>query len=447
MSANGRKDFIWGVASSAFQTEGSYQEDGKGLSIWDVFTGRKGKIRNGHHARTATGFYHHFENDLDIAKELGIRHFRFSLSWPRIIPGDKDSVNQKGLDFYHRLLDACHERSITPWVTLYHWDLPQALQDQGGWVNRDVVNWFCEYVHVCLKNFQDKATHWMVLNEPMAFTGAGHFLGIHAPGKRGLKNFIPAMHHAVLSLAEGARVIGSFGPQHSVGSTFSCSLITPFSNKKKDQKAAVLFDALLNRLFVEPAAGLGYPFKELPFLSRVEKYMKDGDEKRMQAPLDFIGIQNYTREVVRHAWYIPYLKGKPVPAHQRKVYHTLLNWEVYPESLYAMIHQFSQYGFPQVIVTENGAAFNDMIENGRVHDDYRVQFLRQYIEQMIKAGNEGCPVTGYFVWSLTDNFEWSEGYHPRFGLVHVDFQTLKRTIKDSGRWYGNFIQQADSDCL
>lgn len=447
MSANGRKEFIWGVASSAFQTEGAYLDEGKGLSIWDVFSGRKGKIRNGHHARNATEFYYRFEEDLDIIHQLGIRHFRFSLSWPRIFPEGTGTTNQQGIDFYHRLLDACHQRGITPWVTLYHWDLPQALQEKGGWVNRDVVYWFCEYVQVCLKNFQDKATRWMVLNEPMAFTGAGHYLGIHAPGKRGLKSFIPAMHHAVLSLADGARVIRSFGSQHFVGSTFSCSLISPFSHREKDILAAHRFDALLNRLFIEPAAGLGYPQKDLPFLNRVETYMKAGDEKRMAAPLDFIGIQNYTREVIRHAWYIPFLRGKPIPAHVRKVYHTVLNWEVYPESLYAMIQKFSRYGFPEVIVTENGAAFNDEVENGKVNDENRIHFLQHYIEQMQKAKAEGCPVTGYFVWSLTDNFEWSEGYHPRFGLVHVDFKTLKRTVKDSGRWYGDFIQRAISDCL
>ncbi len=441
MLIKGNNNFIWGVASSAFQTEGAYLEDGKGLSIWDVFTGRKRKIRNGHHAHRATEFYYRFEEDLDIIYQLGIRHFRFSFSWPRIIPDGTGAVNQKGLGFYHRVLDACQVRGITPWVTLYHWDLPQALQEKGGWVNRDIVSWFCNYVQVCLKNFQDKANHWMVLNEPMAFTGAGYFLGIHAPGKRGLKNFIPAMHHAVLSLAEGVRVIRSYGEQHLIGSTFSCSHITPFSTKEKDIKAAHRFDALLNRLFAEPAAGLGYPVKDLPFLKRVEKIMRAGDEIRMTAPLDFIGIQNYTREVIRHAWYIPFLNGKPVPAHERKVYHTVLNWEVYPESLYAMIKKFSQYGFRQVIVTENGAAFNDTIENGKVNDDNRIHFLQHYIEQMLKAKEEGCPVSGYFVWSLTDNFEWSEGYHPRFGLVYVNFETLKRTIKNSGRWYSDFIKR------
>ncbi|HRN80242.1 MAG TPA: GH1 family beta-glucosidase [Ferruginibacter sp.] len=435
-------DFAWGVSTAAYQTEGAYVKDGKGLSIWDAFTGTRGKIRSGQHARVACDFYHRYAQDISILKVLGIPHFRFSISWSRILPEGTGTVNWKGIAFYHKVIDYCLELGITPWITLYHWDLPLALEKKGGWANRDIIHWFEEYVTLCMRTYGSKVKHWIVMNEPMAFTGAGYFLGLHAPGKRGLKYFLPAMHHAALSQAAGIRCIQSFWSDAHLGTTFSASWVEPHTDRDKDIQAAMRVDALLNRAFIEPLMGLGYPLGTLPFLQRLETYVKDGDETALAAPVDFVGLQIYTRELVRYNWLTPFIQASLVPAPKRNVPLTSMQWEVYPQSIYKMLHQFNRYvGVRSIIVTENGAAFPDTIHNGKVADYERCQFIEEYTEQVMRARMEGVPVNGYFVWTLTDNFEWAEGYHPRFGLVHVDFDTQTRTIKQSGYAYSNLIRR------
>lgn len=434
------KQFLWGVSASAFQTEGGYNEEGKGVSNWDVFSGKKNKIKGNENATVACDFYNRYHEDISIIGKLNIPNFRFSLSWSRIFPEGTGQPNKKGIDFYNKVIDTCLEQQITPWITLYHWDLPQTLEEKGGWCNREIVNWFSDYVHACVRLFKDRVKHWMVLNEPMVFTGAGYFLGVHAPGKKGLRHFLPALHHAVICQATGIKIIKQEDSGAQAGSTFSCSYITPNSTGENDLNAARKIDTLLNRLFIEPALGLGYPVKDLPLLKKLEKYMLPGDEEKIKADFDFVGLQNYTREVAAYSFLIPYIGARLIPAHKRKVYHTAMDWEVYPEAIYEMIKKFSAYeGIKKIIITENGAAFPDKTENGKVHDQERIRFLSDYLEQVLKAKNEGLNIHGYFVWSLTDNFEWAEGYQPRFGLVHIDFNTLKRTIKDSGKWYQNFL--------
>lgn len=433
--------FAWGVSASAPQTEGAWNEDGRGLSSWDVFAGKKNGIAGGDTPYAASDFYHRFEEDISIIARLHIPNFRFSLAWPRIIPTGTGNVNQKGIGFYNRVIDACLRKNITPWITLYHWDLPHLLEQKGGWENRDIVGWFREYVAVCIHAFGDRVRHWMVLNEPMVFTGSGYYLGHHAPGKKGLDHFLPAVHHAALCQAAGARMIKRMLPRAEAGSTFSCTHITPATAGDRDMAAAKRVDALLNRLFIEPALGLGYPLQDLPFMRRIEKYFADGDDERLKAPLDFAGIQNYTREVVKHRIWTPYLHAGIVPAHKRKVHHTGMNWEVYPPSIYEVIKKFSAYhGLKKLIITENGAAFEDAVENGSVHDTARVRFFNSYLAEVLRAKQEGMKADGYFIWSLTDNFEWAEGYRRRFGLVHVDFSTQQRTIKDSGYWYRSLLR-------
>ena len=433
-------DFLWGASTSAVQTEGAWNRHGKGLSVWDTFVQRKNTIASNHKHLVAADFYNRYMEDIAIAKSLNIPHFRFSLSWSRILPEGTGSVNQDGIDFYNRVIDCCLENEIEPWITLYHWDLPNELELKGGWTNRAILEWFEEYVMVCMANFKDRVKYWMVLNEPVVFTGAGYFLGLHAPGKKGLKNFLPAIHHAVLCQAIGARIIKRESPTAEVGTTFSCSYITPNSLSNKDKVAALKTDALLNRLFIEPALGLGYP-TNIPILKKIEKYFQTGDELLMKADFDFIGIQNYTREVVKHSYFVPYLQARPIPASKRKVYHTTMDWEVYPEAIYEMIKKFSGYeGVKKIIVTENGGAFNDTIENNQVADSERIDFLNSYIAQVLKAKLEGLKIAGYFVWSLTDNFEWAEGYHKRFGLVYINFETQQRIIKASGHWYKQFLK-------
>ena len=431
--------FVWGVAASAFQTEGSSSSDGKGPSIWDEFSQRKGKIFKGHTAHISCDFYVQYAKDIALMKSMNIKNFRFSFSWSRIFPKGDQELNRPGVEFYDRLIDLCLESGITPWVTLYHWDLPQALQQKNGWANREIVDHFSDYVSFCISHFGDRVKHWMILNEPMVYTGAGYFLGIHAPGKRGMDNFIPAIHHSALSQAAGINIAKQLRNDLEVGTTFSCSAIHPHTIREKDMKAAVKVDALVNRLFVEPLCGMGYPIESLPFLKRIEKFMRQGDEKALQAVPDFIGIQNYTREVVKHSYFTPYINSSLVSAKKRVKEVTDMEWEVYPQAMHEMLHRFSKYNYKKIYVTENGAAFPDSIENGKVNDVKRKNYLQSNMAEILKAKSEGVSVEGYFVWSFTDNFEWAEGYRPRFGLVHVDYDTQKRIVKESGHWYSNFL--------
>ncbi len=435
------EDFTWGVSTAAYQIEGAYNLHNKGASIWDTFTSKKGNIHNNEHGQVAVDFYHKYKEDILLMKAMHIKHFRFSLSWSRILPNGIGAINYEGIDFYNKLINFCLEHGLTPWVTLYHWDLPEALQQKGGWANREIIDWFKAYVSVCCKAFGDRVKNWMILNEPMVFTGAGYYLGVHAPGKKGLKEFLPAVHHAVLCQAEGGRIVRSLVAKANVGTAFSCSQITPYSSKPKDSLAASKADALLNRLFIEPSLGMGYPIENVSVLKQIEKYSKPGDVENSIFEFDFIGIQNYTREVVKHNYFIPYIQARIVKASKRAVKTTLMDWEVYPPSIYNMIKKFNAYkGVHKILITENGAAFTDTLVNNSVHDVDRLQYLQTYLQQVKKAQNEGLKVDGYFVWTFTDNFDWAEGYNPRFGLVYVDFKTQKRILKSSGKWYKEFLK-------
>lgn len=436
------KNFLWGVATAAYQIEGAWNEDGKGLSIWDTFSHKKGKIKTGENGDIACDFYHHYPEDIALIKQMHFDVNRFSLAWSRIKPQGTGAVNQKGVDFYHRVIDKCLELGVQPWLTLYHWDLPQALEDKKGWCNRDVVSWFSEYVDFCTKTYGDKVKNWMILNEPMAYTALGYLIGIHAPGKKGLNSFVAAAHHTVLAQAEGGRIARANVQNGNIGTTFSCSHVMPKSPIEKHIKAAERSDAFLNRLFLEPALGLGYPSKTLPILHKIEKFMQAGDEAKMAFDFDFIGLQTYTRAVAAHCMYVPGLWSKDVSAKKRHVPYTEMGWEVYPDGIYQLLKKFAAYpNIKKIIVTENGAAFPDVLENGKVKDEKRQQYYESYLAKVLQAKQEGVPVEGYFCWSLLDNFEWQEGYRTRFGLVYTDFPTQKRYIKDSGLWFKQFLGQ------
>jgi beta-glucosidase len=433
--------FKWGISSSAYQTEGAWDADGKGKSIWDVFSNTRGKIYRDHNGNMACDFYHLYLQDLELLNRLGIPNYRFSLSWSRILPSGIKPVNIAGIDFYNRVIDECLSLGIEPWITLYHWDLPYELEKKGGWTNRDIISWFSDYVSLCIKYFGDRVKYWMILNEPMVFTGAGYYMGVHAPGKKGMKNFLAAIHHAALCQAEGGRVVRSMLPDASVGTTFSSSLIQPKGISLPDIMAAQRVDAFLNRMFVEPLAGLGYPFSDLKFLRRMEPFIKSGDENKLAFNMDFIGVQNYTREIVASSCIKPVLKAKVIKAVKRNVETSVMNWEVYPESIHHMLTKFSKYkSFKEIIVTESGVAFPDVVHEEKVNDEKRRYYLEQCIKQVLKSRQEGVNVNGYFVWSLTDNFEWAEGYKPRFGLVYIDFETQERIIKESGYWFNRLLQ-------
>jgi beta-glucosidase len=433
------QDFLWGVSTAAFQIEGAHDADGKGSSIWDVFTSQKGKIKNGHHAITACDFYNSYENDIRLIKELNIPNFRFSISWSRIMPSGTGPVNQAGIDYYNKIIDCLLESNIEPWVTLYHWDLPHTLEVKGGWTNRECVTWFSDYVKICAEHFGDRVKNWMVINEPSVFTGAGYFLGIHAPGKKGITNYLKAMHHVTLSTAAGAKILRNLVQNANIGTTFSCTHIEPASEKPSDVQAAKRVDTLLNRTFIEPILGLGYPQNDLPVLKKLNNYILGDDLDNLAFEFDFIGLQCYTREVVKSSILIPYIGAELVSAEKRNVISTEMGWEVYPPALYHVLKKFNEYNIKKIIITENGAAFPDKLTNGKVYDIKRTHYIQDHLEQILKLKKEGFKVDGYFVWSLTDNFEWAEGYNARFGLVYVDFETQERTIKQSGFWYSSFL--------
>ena len=437
------KDFEWGVATAAYQIEGAWNIDGKGESIWDRFSHSKRKIKTKETGDIACDFYRRYEEDISLLKDLRIPNFRFSLAWSRILPEGTGTLNQKGIDFYKRVLDELEEKNITPWVTLYHWDLPQKLQEKGGWVNRDILNWFEEYVSKTTQALGDRVKNWMVLNEPFAFVPLGYLIGWHAPGYRSPKKFFAAWHHAAMAQSLGGRIIRENVSNSNIGTTLSCSHVTPKKDIPSHHRAVARADALLNRIFLDPIMGMGYPLDVLPGFKGVEKHIQDGDMEKLPFDFDFIGLQTYTRVMVSPLGILPMLHAKMIsPKKIEGAEVTEMNWEVFPEGIYHLLKKFAAYpNIKKIIVTENGAAFPDQIENGKIHDVKRIQYFQDYLAQVLKAKNEGVNVGGYFVWTFMDNFEWAEGTRPRFGLVYNDFQTQQRTVKDSGLWFRDFISE------
>lgn len=433
-------DFKWGVAAASYQIEGAWNTDGKSESTWDHFSRKSGKIERGENADVAADFYHRYEEDIDLIKSMNFKVFRFSLSWPRILPNGTGEINQAGLGFYHRVIDKCLSVGVEPWITIYHWDLPQFLEAQGGWANRKIIDWFSEYTDVVTKEFGDKVKNWMVMNEQLSFTALGYMLGIFAPGKRNIKAFLRSLHYSVLCNAEGGRIIRKNVSGANVGTTFVTSYIEPVDRNPINIAAAERMDAAVNRLFIEPALGMGYPEASLPLLKKLRKYYEPGDEERMVFDFDFVGVQYYFRTVVEKS-IMPGIRAKEVPVSKRGVPANEMEGEIYPKGLYHVLKKFSQYkGIRNILITENGTCVPDKVENGRVHDQARIDYFKDHLTAVLKAKREGVNVNGYFVWSPTDNFEWNKGFRARFGLVYIDFQTLQRTVKDSGLWFKDFLK-------
>ena len=428
-------DFKWGVASASYQAEGGWNSDGKGESNWDNFSRIHGKIERGENADIAADFYHRYSEDIDLIKRMNFKVFRFSLSWSRILPNGTGEINRKGLDFYQKVIDKCLSENIEPWVMIYHWDLPQVLEAQGGWANRNILEWFSEFVNVVTHEYGGKVKNWMVINEQLSYTGMGYMQGHFAPGRKNLKAFMKSVHYSVLCNAEGGRIIRKNVPGANIGTAFITSWIEPVDQQKKNIEAAKRLDALMNRLFIEPTLGFGYPEDTIPLLKKMRNLYEPGDEERMAFDFDFTGIQYYFRTIAKRSM-MPGVRANQVPASKRGVPANELDVEIYPEGLYLILKQFSKYkGIKNIIVTENGTCVTDRIENGAVHDLARVEYFKDHLAALLKAKKEGVNVNGYLVWSLTDNFEWDKGFRTRFGLVHVDFTTLNRTIKDSGLWF------------
>jgi beta-glucosidase len=436
------EDFTWGTASSSFQTEGAWDAAGKSPSIWDTFLHYPRVTKQVPDPKICTDFYNRYASDLELLRSMNFSAFRFSLSWPRILPQGTGKVNPRGVDFYNKLIDTCLSREISPWITLYHWDLPQYLEAKGGWTNRDMVNWFKEYAAICAQYFGDRVKNWMVLNEPLSFTALGYLLGKHAPGRRGLRNFVPAIHHAALCQAEGSRVIKRTVPDARVGSTFFCAVVEPHRNTKKDCLAASKLDAALNRLFIEPALGLGYPLSEIPELRRIEDYYAPGDDDLLACDFDFIGLQYYFRVIAAYSRLHPF-RLKEMKAAKRHAPLSLMNYEIYPQGLYRMIKKFRTYDkIKRIIITECGVCLPDQpVDATKIMDHGRIRYYIKSLETILNCRREGIPVDGFFAWSLTDNLEWAEGFEPRFGLVFVDYNTQTRIMKESGKWFKEFLSK------
>lgn len=432
-------NFLWGAASAAYQIEGAWNEDGKGESIWDRFAHASGQTKDGDTGDVACDFYHRYAEDIAIMANLGFTASRISISWPRILPQGRGTVNQKGLDYYNRVIDEFLRHGIKPFVTLYHWDLPQALEDAQGWRNRDTAEYLRDYVALVADHLGDRVKHWIVLNEPWMFTMLGHFQGIHAPGRRDPIEALRAAH--VVNLAQGLSVRALRESRHrpeAVGTAFSMCPMHPRTGSAQDRAAAKRCDSFVNLWFVETVMNGRYP--RIDGGIRFEDWIdiRAGDMDIVKAPLDFIGINLYTRAVIKHDPKERYLGAKHLQPKGQEV--TDFGWEVYPKSISEMILKIWQdYGRP-IYITENGCAYGDRPDaDGRVKDERRISFLRRYLAEVGRAIHAGADVRGYFVWTLTDNFEWSEGYHQRFGLVYTDYGSQRRIPKSSFSWYRDLI--------
>ncbi|MFM2359717.1 MAG: hypothetical protein RLY16_1710 [Bacteroidota bacterium] len=435
-------DFEWGVATAAAQIEGAADDAGRGLSIWDKFSERSGKTKNGATPAKACQFYYRYSEDLLLAKWMGFKVFRFSISWSRIFPNGKGYINQEGVQFYHRLIQECLHLKLTPYITLYHWDLPWALEKEGGWTSPLVVSWFKDFATFCAREYGSKVKNWIVLNEPAGFTTLGYMTGQHAPGRMGLTNYLPAIKHTLLAQAAGANALRKYVIGANIGTSFSFSEIIPASNKETDIKAAERVDTILNRLFVEPAIGKGLPTNDFPLMEQISMYCKPWrNNEKFSFDFDFIGIQKYFPITIKHHPLIPYLQATDIKASSRKVPHTALGWEINADSFYRLIMRVSQLApNTNLYVTENGAYFKDILLEAVVNDQERIEYFQQYLGATLQSIKDGANLKGYFAWTLTDNFEWAEGYQARFGLVHINFKTQKRTIKNSGHWWQQFLK-------
>lgn len=450
------KDFIWGAATSAYQIEGAWNEDGRGPSVWDAFCRQPGRVWQGQTGDVAADHYHRWSEDVALMAQLGLGAYRFSISWPRVLPQGWGAVNKAGLDFYDRLVDALLARGIQPFVTLFHYDLPQALQDCGGWPRRDTAYRFAEYAAIVARRLGDRVTWWIPHNEPAVVAALGYYTGEHAPGVRSPVAALRAIHHLLLShglAAQAIRAEAHVRPRVGI----ALNLTPVHAATPTDGGAAVRYDLLHNRLFLDPLLRGRYPSGRLPragakgalgaspsgllgWLVPALARAQAGDLAVIGEPLDFLGVNYYTRAIVRRSWRLPlvWAEEEDAPAEAQRSQM----WEIYPQGMYELLTRlWRDYRPTSIIITENGVPVPDVLEpDGHVHDWGRIRYLRDHLAQVRRAMDAGVPVNGYFVWSLLDNFEWSYGYQMRFGLVYVDYGTQRRVVKDSGWWYRGVVR-------
>lgn len=434
--------FLWGTATAAYQIEGATGEDGRGPSIWDTFAREPGRTRDGHTGDVACDHYHRWREDVALMAGLGVNAYRFSISWPRVLPEGSGAVNARGLDFYDRLVDALLAAGVRPVPTLFHWDLPQTLEDRGGWMNRDISEIFAEYAATVATRLADRVPLWITLNEPFVHMAYGYALGAHAPGRLLVTGALPAAHHQLLAHGLAVRALRAAGVSQ-VALTNNCTPVWPASREEPDLKAADAYDILHNRLFNDPILLGKYP--DLSAYTPSLDFVRDGDLETIAAPLDALGVNYYnpTRISAPTDEALPFtdagITGHPT---------TAFGWPVVPDGLRELLTGLkTRYGtaLPPIMITENGCSQDDVPgQDGTIDDEARVAYLDQHIAAMRQAMAEGVDVRGYFVWSLLDNFEWAEGYHQRFGLVHVDFATQRRTPKRSYHWFKEFLARQNT---
>ncbi len=430
-------DFLWGAAVAAYQVEGAVREDGRGESIWDRFCARPGAIAGGDTGAVACDSYRRYRKDVRLLRELGVNAFRFSVAWPRVVPDGRGRVNDAGLDFYDRYVDELLRSGIEPVVTLYHWDLPQTLEDEGGWPRRETAEHFARYVEAVAERLGDRVRRWITVNEPWVVAWLGYGSGEHAPGRRSESDALSAAHHVLLAHGLATEVLRREVPSALVGATVDVVAFEPLTGSEADVAATRRLDGSRNRWFLDPLLRGCYPDDAAEAFLPLEPPCRDGDLRLIGAPIDFLGLNYYTRNVVRAD-----PAGEPVVV-ETDGPRTDMGWEVYPDGLFDwLVRLRDDYDCPPILVTENGAAYPDVRRGDSVDDPERLAYIRDHVHAVERAVEQGVPVGGYFVWSLLDNFEWAFGYSCRFGIVYVDFRTLERIPKSSYRWYRDAIAEA-----
>jgi len=434
------REMRWGAATAAYQIEGAANEDGRGPSIWDTFAKTPGKVLNGDNGDVACDSYHRYEEDIALMKELGIDIYRFSVSWPRIFPNGTGEINEKGLQFYRDFVDALIANGIEPMCTLYHWDLPQALQDKGGWDSRDTVDAFADYAELMFKEFNGKIKKWITINEPWCVSFLSNYIGAHAPGYQNLQLATTISHHLLLAHGKAVSRFRDGGYEGEIGYAPNTEWNEPFSSKQEDIDACNRATGWFVEWFFDPVFKGSYPQFMVEWFEKkgVTVPIQEGDMDIINQKIDFVGINYYTGSVTRYKENDGLLDAERVDIGYEK---TDFDWNIYPEGFYKVLTKINdQYGSVPIYITENGACYNDGVENGRVKDQRRIDYLKQHLTSLKRAMDSGVNIKGYLTWSLLDNFEWAEGYDKRFGIIHVDFNTLERTKKDSYYWYKQTIK-------
>lgn len=435
------KDFLWGCSTSSYQIEGATDVDGRVESIWDRFSAQPGHISDGSTGKIACDHYHRWPEDLDLGRALGLNAYRFSIAWPRIFSASGGRANQKGLDFYSRLVDGMLERGLEPWATLYHWDLPQSLQDQGGWNQRETVAQFVEFAHVMSHHLGDRVKNWITHNEPWCTAMHGNLDGVHAPGIKDLKTALQVCHHVLLSHGLAIPAIKANVPDAKVGIALSLHPLQAASEQQADVDAMVRHDGLRNRWFLDPLHGRGYPQDVWQLCGSDVPVVGAGDLDAIATATDFLGVNYYFPEVIANAPAAMPLQTQVIVMPNRE--RTAFGWEVAPEGLATLLQRIARdYQPAPIYLTENGSTYEDKVEgDGSINDLERRNYFIRHLAVLRDVIAQGVLVKGYFAWSLMDNFEWAEGYRRRFGMVYVDFKTQKRTVKSSGHWYASFLRE------